>query len=874
MESFLDKVINDININTLDFMSTCFILPNRRSSSHFKKKLLEKTEKTTFAPLVYDIDSFIIQISGLNEAKLSKQILTLYESYIALKESKEIESFEEFSSWAPIFLKDVSEMDQNLLKVKSILFELLEINKINNWSEDKSYKEKKSLFWEILPSLYDFFKQELLKSDLGTKGICYKEAKENLEHYKEANNNLQHFFVGLNSLSKSEELIIKELLEYNNGDIYWDIDNDFLKNNSHGSSFFIKKYKNSWSRFNKKSFKWPGEDYNKKKNIQILSSPKLIGQAKIVGSVLSSIDCSKGSNTIVVLGEESIITPVLNYIPKNLRNINVTTKPSKELREIKNIILQIFEIQLSHKVSRELCFKELNFSWLIKKIVSKMEKLDLNKSDSAHLILKKWNNPKTALNNLIKFFQHIILSFEKNTNEFIQIKSALESLEKCLEIISDHSFVKDLKTLKAIIISQIEESLVKFKPNLNANIHIMGLLESRAIDFENVIITSLNEGILPKGKTQDSLIPFDLRKTHGLLTYGDRDAIYTYHFYRLIKRAKNIFLIYNNFSEGVLGGEKSRFIHQIEIEGNHNIVRKTYNPIIHQADKGHVLLKTPSVIKKLKLLAKNGYSPSALESYIKTPEEFYFKTLLNIRDTYDTDTINPRTIGLVFHDSLEAIYTPFIGEIILKKNIQSALSNIDNYVGRAFIKNLFKDYKTGKGLIAFEVVKNRVVTLLRNEIKDIELGNKIEIIALEKKMECKLRFEEIKVVVSLKGIIDRLDKRNGIIRIIDYKTGLIRPNEVFVKSIESCFGLTHLKCMQLLFYSLMFFKNNKTCKNVHAGLISFRDLNKGLMKFGIRQSSTEIDHNIDEIKLKEFEKKLKKLILEIMDPNIPFSSKV
>ena len=279
------------------------------------------------------------------------------------------------------------------------------------------------------------------------------------------------------------------------------------------------------------------------------------------------------------------------------------------------------------------------------------------------------------------------------------------------------------------------------------------------------------------------------------------------------------------------------------------------------------------MIKKLKLLAKNGYSPSALESYIKTPEEFYFKTLLNIRDTYDTDTINPRTIGLVFHDSLEAIYTPFVGEIILKKNIQSALSNIDNYVGRAFIKNLFKDYKTGKGLIAFEVVKNRVVTLLRNEIKDIELGNKIEIIALEKKMECKLKFEEIKVVVSLKGIIDRLDKRNGIIRIIDYKTGLIRPNEVFVKSIESCFGLTHLKCMQLLFYSLMFFKNNKTCKNLHAGLISFRDLNKGLMKFGIRQSSNEIDHNIDEIKLKEFEKKLKKLILEIMDPNIPFSSK-
>ena len=228
----------------------------------------------------------------------------------------------------------------------------------------------------------------------------------------------------------------------------------------------------------------------------------------------------------------------------------------------------------------------------------------LNKEKKIILaVFNEWKSPKAALLALRDFFNQILLKTKKNSNELAQIKHTNKALLKSYELLERYSFVKDLNTLKSIILSQLDESSLSFKSNLNANTQVMGILESRAIDFENVIITSLNEGILPKGKTQSSLIPYDLRKKHGLLTYGERDAIYTYHFYRLIKRAKNVFLIYNNFNEGVLGGEKSRFIHQLEIEGKHNIVTRNISPKVYPQDKELKLLKSPGSIARLTELA-------------------------------------------------------------------------------------------------------------------------------------------------------------------------------------------------------------------------------------------------------------------------------
>ena len=873
MESFLDKVINDINLKEINLSLTCFILPNKRSSAYFKHKILDKINKSTFAPTILSIDSFIVEISGLSEASLSELLLILYETYIDLSNKEtQTEPYEDFISWAPTFIKDVSEIEQNLLNVKSILSELTEINRINAWSANKSDQNQKLVYWEILPQLYFLFKDRLLNKEKGTKGVCYSEAKENLEHYKEANNKLQHIFIGLNSLSQSEELIIKELLDFNNGEIYWDIDKEFLRNKSHGAAYFIKKYKNQWQRFSKHPFKWVGQDYLKEKNIQIVGTPKLMGQAKVVGEILSKINHKKPNNTVVVLGDESMIKPVLNYLPTDLNNINITIKPKFYHLEIKNLILEIFDIQLDNNNNREPKIKRLKSSSFIRLSFLETESLKTKEKQILFSVTEKWNNPKKALNTLIQFFKFIISKTKKNSNEFLQIKSTNEALEKSKKLLETYSFVKDIRTLKSIITSQLDESLSSFKSNLSASVQIMGLLESRAIDFENVIISSVNEGSLPKGKKHSSLIPYDLRKKHGLLTFSDLDAIYTYHFYRLLQKAKNVFLIYNNFNEGVLGGEKSRFIYQIEIEDKHKVFSKTYNSIIY-SEKNHLeLLKSPGSLKRLKELAIKGFSPSSLESYLKNPEDFYFKNLLKVYEDQEIDKISPRTIGLVFHDSLEALYKPLLNKKILKSDLESLLIELENKVQGSFEKNHIKTFKKGKSLIAYEVVKKAIKTLIKNEIYDIEQGNEIEIIFLEKRMECDLNIKQLKHHVKLKGIIDRVDKRNGVVRIIDYKTGLIKPNEVTVREISSCLESSHLKAMQLLCYAYMYFKNYPKTTIIQSGIISFRDLNKGLMKFGIKTSSTVLDNSICLVKINQFEELIKKVILEIMDPKIPFKN--
>ncbi len=874
MNSFLEKVIDDLRINTADLNKLSFILPNKRSANYFKKLLLSKIEKAAFIPEIQSVNSFITKVSGLNEADEKTLIFTLYESYIELDQKNKKSSFEDFNTWGMKLLRDVSEIEQNLLSPQLILQELIEINKINNWTKQDMSDKETPLFWEILPKLYTLLRKKLIDNETGTKGMCYAEAKENLEHYKEANNNLKHVFIGLNALTKSEELIIQELLDFNNGEIYWDIDKEFLKNKDHGASFFIRQYRNGWKRFKKNPFKWEGEDYKNQKKINIIGTAKLIGQAKETSRALASLDRKKLKNTIVVLADETMIGPVLNYNTLPLKDIEATIKTKLNVEEFKTLIGEVFEIQQSSKKTTiEQGVSRLRASRVFVSYFSEFKKLETKQFKIIQAILKAWHSPKQAIISIIELLLYISKQSKKGTTDFLNSEHCIKSLEETERLINRFSCFKDIKILKSVIFSSLENIALGFENNENAKVKIMGLLESRALDFENVIITSVNEGALPKGKMHSSLIPYDLRKKNGLLTYSERDAIYTYHFYRLIKRAKNVFLIYNNYNEGVMGGEKSRFIHQIELEETHQTFIESSGPKIFTEKEDLILKKSPETIIRLNEIAEKGFSPSTLEQYIKNQEEFYYKTLLNIYE-FDENKINPRVIGTLFHESIEEIYRPLIGKKINKSDMLKAQSVIEEKIKGAFLNNGLNNLKKGKTLIIYEVIKNGIATLIKNEIKDIDLGNEIELFALEAKMSCELKINELKNPVKLRGFVDRIDKRNGIPRIIDYKTGIVRPNEVVIKDMDSCLDVANTKSMQIMCYALMYFKNFPKCTNAEAGLISLRDLRKGVMKFGIRESGKKIDHLIDKKKTVEFEKKLKKLIIEIMNPKINFKKAI
>ena len=872
MDNFLQKVIDDIRLNQ-DTLNHVFVLPNKRACFYFSRLLLSSSKKTRFAPEIVSIDSFIKKMSGLNEIDEEILILRLYKEYLKIQKNNRKESFNEFYSWGKKFLKDTSELEQHLLNPDKVLKELIEINKINLWGDSGLINSQNELkFWSVLPKLYQNFKHSLFTSQEGTKGICYSEAKNNLELYKQANPNLNHIFIGLNALTKAETIIVKELLEFNKAEIYWDIDKEFLKNKAHGASRFIRNYKNSWNRFKKKPFKWVSDDYKNRKKITLIETPKFIGQANVISTILSDSEIIKNGKTAVILGEEQLIQPLLNVNPINSKNIDVTINLQPNFIELRKIIEIFFEFQFDEKEEKDVLLKNIYRNNLVKNAFPDSNIMIKYIEDTQGSLSIKHKSFEKAFETLINFLNEILASNKENSDQLSLVQNFVEDLIGLKQKLNNISLEYDSHLLKSIILNRLNKKSIKFKPNADAKIKIMGILESRCLNFENVIISSLNEGILPKGKTQNSLIPYDLRKKYGLLTHSETDSIYTYHFYRLIKRAKKIFLVYNNNNEGIFGGGKSRFIHQIEHDHRHNIERLQSNPEFSIENKSYEFGKSKTLLNKLREIAKKGFSPSFLEQYLKDPHEFVLTKLLDIQDS-DDDQISPRKMGLIIHETLELLYQPFIGQKLDKKKLQKTVKSIDILIKNAFVKNKLKNIKQGKIMVAFEVIKNTLKNFINMEIKDLEMGNELILIALEKKMEIPLEIQDLKTSIKLKGIVDRIDKRNDIIRIIDYKTGLIKENEVLVKDIASCFSATKTKSMQLLCYALLYLKNNEEHQDVQAGLFSLRNIKQGLLKFGIREGFKTTNWTITNNEAAKFEDCLKKLVCEIMDPDIAFPSR-
>jgi len=698
--------------------------------------------------------------------------------------------------------------------------------------------------------------------------------KKNLEHYKEANNSTKHIFIGLNALSKSEELIVKELLNFNQGEVYWDIDQSFINNKSHGAAHFIKNYKNSWNHYIKNRFNWISDDFKGLKTINIIEATKSIGQAKEIAETLFLINKNKLKKAALVLGDETLIEPVLNHLPESIKNISIGSAIPSSMLELKTLLKLVLEMQSNNLKSKKV--KQTDSIVSSRVIRTVLQDLNLeNKNSLLSLILKTWKSPIEALNNLISFVEKVSSNKNLNVTELTESKVILEILLEVKELIKEGDNIKNINSLKEVLFTFLEEIHLPYESDKSATIQVMGLLETRALDFETVIISSVNEGFLPKGKSFDSLIPFDLRKKHNLFTFNDRDKTNTYHFYRLLQRAQNIFLIYNNVNEGIKGGEKSRYIHQLEMEGleNHKIIYK--NTILNLSNNNAEIkiIKSPRSLELLKQLAISGFSPSSLEGYLRDPEEFYYSKLLKINSTNDEEeeSVSARVVGLIFHESVEELYKPLVNKTITVQLLNPLLKKVKETVKASFVNNYEADFNTGKNLIAFEVIKNAIIKLISNELEDVKNGNTIKLLALEEKINQPIDISELNYPVKLKGIIDRVDKRNETIRIIDYKTGLMKPGDLKIKNPSTlCDSSSQTKAMQLMCYASMYLKNNTSLKGLEAGIISFRDLNSGLMKLTINNPSERASF-IKNSHIDEFEKSLKKLILEMMNSEIPFT---
>ncbi|WP_223826646.1 PD-(D/E)XK nuclease family protein [Flagellimonas sp. S3867] len=869
-----------------------------------KKHLSSRISKNIFAPQILSIEDFIANIAGISTTSSIDLLLLLFKAYKKTR-LKRHDDFNSFLKWGQTLIQDFNEIDRYLIPADDILNYLSAIKDLSHWSlksEKTELVQNYLQLWNQLEFLYNTFTASLLEKNKGYQGLVYKTAVANLETYSEDHQTNSLIFVGFNALNTAESRIIQHLLHQPQNHIYWDIDAHFLNDKIHDAGLFIRGYQQEWPYYDKNEILGVHNSFLDPKKISITGVPKSISQAKYVGNLLNTIGNDSQNqlkNTALVLADETLLNPILKAIPSNIEEANITMGLSLNKTVLYSFFMSFLELNISKTErgwfytdvleflsnpytysitqSEEFVFlkslsvdiKKNNWIYLNTPIISKY-------SPSGHAVNtifpEKIPSPSQWIDNCLDLIQHLKSYFQTSDNALeLEYLYRFYALFNQLHVhLEDVDFITNLKSLKSFFKQLASAETLDFIGEPLSGLQIMGMLESRNLDFETVILTSVNEGILPSGKSNNSFIPFDVKREYGLPTYKEKDAIYTYHFYRLIQRAKHIHIIYNTEPDVLEGGEKSRLISQLLTDEaiasyiSHNIA----SPEVKIAPYSPVEVIKTLLQKEIKTLAQTGFSPTSLTNYIRNPIDFYKRNILKINDTDEVEeSIAANTFGTIVHDSLEQLYSPFLDQFLTPEKLSEAILLVPNIVQQNFKKLLpGADLKKGRFLLVFNVVIKYLKNFIELE-KSSLTKHQIRILELEKKYEVELHFSGLGFPVKLKGTLDRVDEIDGVTRIVDYKTGRVDPKNVKVLNWEELItDYDKSKAFQLLCYSLLFTKEKNTV-DLLAGIYSFKNLGQGFLSF------TSDGTSISSETLRTFQTFLEKLVLEICNPSIPFTEK-
>ncbi len=911
MISFISQVLQELLKQPTHISNLTFVLPSKRAGAFLKKEIGNLVKKPVFSPKVLSIEEFTENVSQLKSIDSVTTLFEFYAVYKACTPKDQTEDFENFTNWAQTLLHDFNEIDRYLISPEAIFDYLSEIQDINHWSlhEEKTDLVKNYLlFWKKLPEYYFALKTSLLENNLAYQGLIYRQASEKIDDFAKVNAS-NYIFMGFNALNTAEQRIIEKMLDFN-ALVFWDIDEVHFMDQNHDASLFIREYAANWPYYKNHDFQTITTNYASQKEIEIIGIPKNIGQAKYVGEILSNLSPQELNSTALVLGDESLLLPMLNSMPENQQNMNITMGYPIKFSPFSSLFEKCFEmltiennrfyykdiisVLSNASIQRATNFRADEVIAIIKAenllYLSKEKILDFFEKEHAELISLCFSDrkitPKAALHNfkeLINRFKLVIKNDDQNPINLEFLYQYHVIIENLTDLINTYPHINSISSLHHFYNEITSNKTLDFQGKPFQGLQLMGMLESRVLDFETVILTSVNEGTLPAGKSNNSFIPYDLKKSFNLPTYKEKDAIYTYHFYHLLQRAKKIYLLHDSGTQSRMGGEKSRFLIQLEIEKQtlHTINTSVVVPEVPKIEKQlQRVQKTPEMLEILKKRAEKGFSPSSLTTYMRNPMDFYRQYILGIRDKDEVEeTVAYNTLGTVVHDTLEAFYTPLKGQILTHAHLVGFINRTTEEVSKQFEKTYSKaPISKGKNLLIFEVVKRYVINFLKMEIKVVESGKTIEIREIESNLTASLKVAELNFPVNIRGKVDRVDLVDGILRIIDYKTGKVIQNQLEIVEWEK---LTtdydkYAKPVQVLMYATMLLQNKSIATPVEAGVISFKNLAQGFLKFtkkGKPGTRAVKESSIDQTILENFNEQLKKLILEICDPEIEFVEK-
>lgn len=905
MRTFISDTLDDILISHSTFENSVFIVPSQRAAVFIRNEFKRKLSKG-FLPEIITIEKLTQRISKIQKVDSIQLLFHFYNIYKNIED--QASSFDEFCTWAFVALQDFNEVDQYLVNADDLFNYLRDIQRLKKWSVKGEFKETDLVkdhfgFMEKLGVYYQRLYKHLIKKKIGYQGLIYREAAKKAHDYLDEFPSTHFFFIGFNALNKAEEDIIQTFLIRGNTDIYWDIDRSLLESN-HSAGTFIRKYVKEWNYYHDHELKIPSSYFENSKNIKIIGTAKNVTQLKYAGQLLE--DLPSFSNTALVLGDESLLSVALNSIPKKVDAINITMGFPLQNIPASNFIISIFQLfitqeKLQKEKSNEFYYKDVLKVFKNPLMFQLIEETDANfildlqdriSSENRSFIsiesLKDYatNLPQQLSESILNLFEpyESINNFIDRILDFIDaVRSKVSSLEReylfrfhtaftqLKNLHQSYGYFQDIKTLFHFYKRVLAAEKLSFQGEPLKGLQLMGMLETRVLDFENVIITSVNEGIVPSNNTQNSFIPFDIKVEFGLPTYREKDAIFSYHFFRLLQRARNIYLLYNTENDTFGNGEKSRFITQLEMMRT-DLKQVTINQKVDTKKRElHEVSKDTDVLEKLEKIASKGISPSAIGKYLYNPIEFYKERILGVYQTDEVEeTIAANTLGNVVHDTLDELYTPFENKFLKLEEVRDMKKKVNPFVGKFFKKHFLNgDYKTGKNRLIFEVAKKYVERFLNLEIESLKKGNQIKIIATEQKLSTELKVEGINFPIKIKGIVDRIDEFNGTVRIVDYKTGFVEASNLKFLDIND---YKFEKAIQVMLYSLLYSNNYALEKDqvIEAGIYSLRNLKSGFLKVNFSEKRGGRDYTVNHERIEMAVSKIKEIIKEIFDPASSF----
>lgn len=918
------------DINTLSF-----VFPNRRAGLFFQKYLSDIARKPLFSPSILTISDLFVQLSGKQSADKISMLFTLYDIYV--EKSGSAESFDEFLYWGEMLLNDFDDIDKYMANAEKLFSNVTDLREIENdfsflsdeqvaairsfWSSfypvnDTPNQREFLHVWELLFSLYDTLREKLASEGKGYEGMIFREVAESAgeDNFKLPYEKI--IFVGLNALTKAEETFLSYIRDKGLADFYWDYASPMVTDVDNKASYFVNRNLHLFPS----QFTLPVEEATQPV-IEVIGIPSGIGQAKHVYTILSDLcgteDLSADAafRTAVILPDEQLLIPVLHAIPEQISRINVTMgyplagTPVASLMEYilalqKNVrhvdgcplfyfrdVLPILNHRYIYTTSPEV------ISELVRNITENnrvyIEYKELSKSELLAILFVPVTGTDAFSDYLIRVLEElnkVLTPASESEDDEVQRTNDLEqefifhyfaTVNRMHEVMHEAGVDMTVDTYFRLLKRMTDTITIPFHGEPLSGLQVMGVLETRALDFDRIIILSVNEGIYPSRKGANSFIPYNLRKGFGLPTYEHQDSVWAYHFYRLIYRAQKVSLLYDTRSNGLQTGEVSRFVYQLRYHYELNLKQRLviYN-VSSSKTPALQVPKTPKVMQLLLNFEKEGsraLSASAINTYLDCPLKFYFSVLEGLEEEEEvSETIESNVFGSMLHKVMEELYAPFQRKMVTTDLLEKIAKDdklLTHTIARAFAEIFFKSEivrpLTGQNFLIGEMIRKYVLKVLGRDGK----LTPFRYIESEKKIRADFTLNDGKVI-QLKGFIDRIDEVKDVVRIIDYKSG--SGLSVF-NTIEGLFD-KELKdrpkaIMQVCLYSWMYGLQAEK-KNIQPGIYYMRTLFTDAFDSGVYQRFDRgKSEQVTEFALvsSSFEEELRKCLNEIFDCQLPFT---